>query len=83
MVPAAVWQTSTSYFAARNSARYWTIYAGSLTAPSPYSIGKNPGEYGYSVVKAFAKYGWGWGGNGYSGGKKHDFMHFSVLASGG
>ncbi len=61
----------------------WTMYAGSLTAPSIYSIGKNEGEYGHSVVKAFATYGWGWGGNGYSSGKKFDYMHFSVLPSGG
>jgi len=58
-------------------------FAGSLTAPSPYSIGKNPGEYGYSVVKAFATYGWGWGGNGWSNGRSFDYMHFSVLPSGG
>ncbi len=58
-------------------------FAGSMTGPSYYSIGKNPGEYGYSVVKAFAKYGWGWGGNGWSGGKSFDYMHFSILASGG
>lgn len=62
---------------------YWTAYAGSLKEPSIYSIGSREGEYGYSVVKAFAKYGWGWGGQGYSSGKKHDFMHFSVLSSGG
>ena len=61
----------------------WTIYAGSLKGQSIYSIGSKEGEYGYSVVKAFAKYGWGWGGNGYSSGKKYDFMHFSVLSSGG
>lgn len=44
-----------------------------------------------SVVRAFAEYGWGWGGsgsnvvgegNGWSG-KSYDFMHFSVLPSGG
>ena len=57
-------------------------YAGSMTAQSAYSIGCREGEYGYSVVKAFATYGWGWGGQGYSSGK-HDFMHFSVLPSGG
>lgn len=34
-----------------------------------------------SVVKAFAKYGWGWGGQGYS--TAADYMHFSILASGG
>lgn len=61
----------------------WTQYAGSLNASSIYSIGKNPGDYGHSVVEAFAKYGWGWGGNGYSSGKKYDYMHFSVLTSGG
>ena len=61
----------------------WTIYAGSLTASSIYSIGKNPGDYGHSVVEAFATYGWGWGGNGWSGGTSFDYMHFSVLPSGG
>ena len=61
----------------------WTIYAGSLSASSIYSIGKNPGDYGHSVVEAFAKYGWGWGGNGWSGGTSFDYMHFSVLPSGG
>ena len=35
-----------------------------------------------SVVRAFAKYGWGWGGQGYSGGY-FDYMHFSILSSGG
>lgn len=34
-----------------------------------------------SVVKAFAKYGWGWGGQGWTSGV--DYMHFSILASGG
>jgi len=72
---------------------YWPIgtndmrFTGSVSQPSPYSIGGEPGEYGYSVVKAFAKYGWGWGGNGWginaSGRQKFDFMHFSILASGG
>ena len=61
----------------------WTIYAGSLSAPSVYSIGKNPGDYGHSVVEAFAAYGWGWGGNGWSSGRSFDYMHFSVLPSGG
>ena len=65
------------------SGTYWTIYAGSLTEPSIYSIGKNPGDYGHSVVEAFAKYGWGWGGNGWSNGTSFDYMHFSVLPSGG
>ena len=59
------------------------FFAGSMTGPSVYSIGANPGEYGYSVVKAFKTYGWGWGGNGWSGGKSFDYMHFSVLPSGG
>jgi hypothetical protein len=61
----------------------WTIYAGSLSAPSIYSIGKNEGDYGHSVVEAFAAYGWGWGGNGWSNGTKFDYMHFSILPSGG
>ncbi len=63
-------------------------FLGSMSAEnSIYSIGKQPGEYGYSVVKAFATYGWGWGGNGYGqksdGHVKYDYMHFSVLPSGG
>ena len=33
------------------------------------------GHYGY--------YGWGWGGQGYSGGTVFDYMHFSILESGG
>ena len=63
-------------------------YHGSLTEPSPYSI--RPGG---SVVRAFAAYGWGWGGSGtndpnaqpkgWSSGNSFDFMHFSVLPSGG
>lgn len=43
---------------------------------SPYCITPNS-----SVVKAFAKYGWGWGGQGWS--TAVDYMHFSILASGG
>jgi len=62
-------------------------FKGSMTGQSPYSIGKNENEYGYSVVKAFTTYGWGWAGKGYSlksnGNQKFDFMHFSVLPSGG
>ena len=61
----------------------WTMYAGTMTEASIYSIGKNPGDYGHSVVEAFAKYGWGWGGNGWSNGTSFDYMHFSVLPSGG
>lgn len=50
---------------------------------SPYCITPDS-----SVVRAFAKYGWGWGGgtasNNYSGwSTTADYMHFSVLASGG
>ena len=64
-----------------------TTFAGTMSSASPYSIGKTEGQYGYSVVKAFAAYGWGWGGNGYSkhadGTQKFDYMHFSVLPSGG
>ena len=62
-------------------------YHGSLSSASPYSIS----PYG-SVVKAFNDYGWGWGGSGsnvpgtqkgWSSGNSFDFMHFSVLPSGG
>ncbi len=50
---------------------------------SPYCITPDS-----SVVEAFALYGWGWGGgtaeNGYSGwNTTADYMHFSILASGG
>ena len=50
---------------------------------SPYCITPDS-----SVVKAFAKYGWGWGGgdadNNYSGwNTTADYMHFSILESGG
>lgn len=53
-------------------------YHGSMSGASVYSI--RPGG---SVVRAFAHYGWGWGGNGWYGGQGFDFMHFSVLSSGG
>ncbi|NLA86951.1 MAG: hypothetical protein GX847_06630 [Clostridiales bacterium] len=43
---------------------------------SPYCITPNS-----SVVRAFAKYGWGWGGQGWS--TAADYMHFSILSSGG
>lgn len=43
---------------------------------SPYCITPNS-----SVVSAFAKYGWGWGGQGWT--SAVDYMHFSILASGG
>lgn len=46
------------------------------TSNSPYCITPNS-----SVVKAFAMYGWGWGGQGWS--TAVDYMHFSILASGG
>ncbi len=59
-----------------------------------YASGQKTGSYCYkdsdspycirpdgSVVRAFAKYGWGWGGQGWSSGV--DYMHFSILASGG
>ena len=50
---------------------------------SPYCITPDS-----SVVRVFAKYGWGWGGgtaeNGYSGWTTTaDYMHFSILESGG
>ena len=59
-----------------------TVFSGSLNGPSPYSIAA-----GGSVVKAFSDYGWGWGGQGYSvrqaNTQKFDYMHFSIMASGG
>lgn len=65
-----------------------SAYHGTMTTASPYSIAP-----GGSVVKAFADYGWGWGGSGvndpeaaptgWSYGYNFDFMHFSVLRDGG
>ena len=43
---------------------------------SPYCITPES-----SVVRAFAKYGWGWGGQGWS--TAADYMHFSILPTGG
>jgi hypothetical protein len=43
---------------------------------SPYCITPDG-----SVVRAFAKYGWGWGGSGWT--SSADYMHFSILSSGG
>lgn len=68
--------------------RELSAYRGSVSdANRIYSIAPES-----SVVRAFADYGWGWGGsgsnvvgqgNGWGGGKSYDFMHFSVLPSGG
>ena len=54
-----------------------TISSGSLWQPgiNPYSIPAN-GE----VVKIFQKYGFGWGGNGWSSGRR-DYMHFSYFGT--
>lgn len=64
----------------------WTALTGSYCykqSDSPYCI--RPGG---SVVRAFTKYGWGWGGgtadNNYTGwNTTADYMHFSILSSGG
>lgn len=53
------------------------VGSGWFPGDDPYSITPNG-----SVVRIFAKYGWGWGGQGYNSGL-HDFMHFSILPSGG
>lgn len=81
------------WWPASSSVQTWvnragSAYHGQLTEPSVYSIA--PGS---SVVQAFANYGWGWGGsgnndpsktpNGWGHGNSFDFMHFSVLSSGG
>ncbi len=47
-----------------------------LNGSSPYCITPDS-----SVVRAFAKYGWGWGGSGWT--SSADYMHFSILSSGG
>lgn len=54
-----------------------TISSGSYWKPGedPYSIPAD-GE----VVKIFKKYGFGWGGNGWSSGRK-DYMHFSYFGT--
>lgn len=59
-----------------------------------YNTGQQVGDYCYlnsdslycikpdsAVVSIFAKYGWGWGGSGWT--SSVDYMHFSILASGG
>ena len=64
----------------------WTPLTGSFcykTSDSPYCIRPDG-----IVVQTFAKYGWGWGGgtaeNGYTGWTTSaDYMHFSILESGG
>lgn len=64
----------------------WTPLTGSYcykTSDSPYCIRPDG-----IVVQTFAKYGWGWGGgtaaNGYTGwNTTADYMHFSILESGG
>ena len=53
-----------------------TEWAGLLREDSPYSIRPDS-----SVVRIFAKYGWGWGGSWT--GCFRDFMHFSILPDGG
>lgn len=47
-----------------------------LNSDSPYCI-----EPDSAIVQIFAKYGWGWGGEGWT--SAVDYMHFSILASGG
>ena len=54
-----------------------SVGSGWFPGEDPFSI--TPGG---SVVRIFAKYGWGWGGQGYGSGR-YDFMHFSILPSGG
>ena len=58
------------YATGQQSGSYWK------PGEDPYSTTPNG-----SVVRAFAKYGWGWGGQGWTSGV--DYMHFSILASGG
>ncbi len=54
-----------------------SVGSGWFPGENPFSITPEG-----SVVRIFAKYGWGWGGQGYSSGW-HDYMHFSILPSGG
>lgn len=61
------------YLSYRTGQRVGTLW---LPGENPYSITPNG-----SVVTAFARYGWGWGGQGWTSGV--DYMHFSILSSGG
>lgn len=56
---------------------YPSVGSGWWPGTNQYSITSNG-----SVVTAFLKYGWGWGGQGYSSGW-YDYMHFSIMKSGG
>lgn len=56
-----------------------TALVGTHWSPGADQYSISPGG---SVVRAFAKYGWGWGGQGWSGGY-YDYMHFSILSTGG
>ncbi len=47
-----------------------------LNSDSPYCIKPDS-----AVVRAFANYGWGWGGSGWT--SAVDYMHFSILSTGG
>ena len=69
----------TQNFYCRRVGGYTTAIVGTHWSPGTdqYSMAQNG-----SVVRAFAKYGWGWGGQGWSGGY-YDYMHFSLLSSGG
>ena len=62
---------------------YYLHYASGQQVGSYWKPGEDPYSItpDGSVVRAFAKYGWGWGGQGWSSGV--DYMHFSILASGG
>ena len=53
-----------------------TILAGSFYAPyeNPYSLPEDG-----SVVQAFLRHGWGWGGSGWTNGK--DYMHLSYFGT--
>ncbi len=54
-----------------------SVGSGWWPGTNQYSITANG-----SVVTAFNRYGWGWGGQGWSNGW-YDYMHFSILESGG
>jgi len=62
---------------------YYIQYATGYTTGSFWRPYENPFSItpDGSVVRAFAKYGWGWGGQGWSSGA--DYMHFSILSTGG
>ena len=69
--------TQNAYGYYSNGSLVCSVGNGWWPGSNPYSITANG-----SVVRAFKAYGWGWGGQGYRSGW-YDYMHFSIMSSGG